>query len=154
MNSENPIMGEDWIRFLPHLNASLNLVATSLLLVGYGLIRRRREEAHKRTMLACFAVSILFLTSYLIYHANHPSTRFPSYPPTWVRILYYAILISHIILAATVPFLASATIYFGWTNNRRKHKRLAKWTFPIWLYVSVTGVLVYMMLYQIFPNRL
>lgn len=144
-----PLSVED----LPHVNAGLNCLATVLLVYGYRLIRRGRELAHRRVMLACFGVSILFLTSYSIYHVHVPSVRFPEYPPAAVRTLYRMILVSHIVLAATVPLLATITIFLGLTNRRRAHVRIARWTLPIWLYVSVTGVLVYLMLYQIYPPR-
>ena len=143
------------IPILPHVNAALNALATLLLIVGYVQIKRRQEIAHKRTMLACFGVSVLFLACYLTYHFNIPggSKRFPSYPPDVVRYTYYALLASHVILAAAVPFLAVGTIWLGLTDRRRAHVRLAKWTFPIWLYVSITGVIVYLLLYQLYPPR-
>ena len=143
----------EYVRLLPHLNALLNTIATLLLLWGYFLIRQRRELAHRRVMLACFGVSVLFLTSYLIYHFQVHSVRFPSYPPPIARYFYYAILLSHVVLAALVPFLAVASIVLGLRDRRTAHRRVSKWTFPIWLYVSVTGVLVYLMLYQIYPPR-
>jgi uncharacterized membrane protein YozB (DUF420 family) len=138
---------------LPHINASLNALATLLLIVGYLQIKRRQEVAHKWTMLACFAVSVVFLACYLTYHFNIEggSKRFPSYPPSFVRYTYFAILASHVVLAAAVPFLAVATIWLGLADRRREHTKLAWWTFPIWLYVSITGVVVYLMLYQIYP---
>jgi uncharacterized membrane protein YozB (DUF420 family) len=141
---------------LPHLNASLNALATVLLLVGWRLIRQRREMAHRRVMMSAFAVSTVFLGSYLLYHfgvRGGASTPFPAYPPALVRYFYFAILISHILLAMAVPLLAVATIYLGLRGLRSSHRRLARWTFPIWLYVSVTGVVVYVMLYQLFPPR-
>ena len=138
---------------LPHVNAGLNALATILLVVGYWHIKRRHEEAHKWTMLACFGVSVLFLASYITYHLHIEggSKRFPAYPPTAIRYAYYGILLSHVILAAAVPFLAVATIWLGLADRRQRHKRLAWWTFPIWLYVSITGVIVYLMLYQLYP---
>ncbi len=139
------------VPWLPHLNATLNVTATVLLLGGYVCIKRGKELAHRRTMLGCFAVSIAFLTSYLIYHAYARSVPFPTYPPPFVRRFYFFVLVTHIVLAATVPFLAVITIYLGLRNRRTAHRRLARWTFPIWLYVSVTGVVVYCMLYQLFP---
>ena len=142
------------VPWLPHVNASLNTLATVLLVVGFLLIKKGNESAHKKTMLACFGVSVIFLTSYLLYHANSLSTPFPTYPPPLVRRFYFAVLISHIILAAFVPFLAIRTIYLGIKGRRAAHRRLARWTFPIWLYVSVTGVIVYLMLYQLFPPKL
>ena len=144
---------DDFVKLAPHLNASLNALATVLLVLGYWQIKKGREAAHKRTMLACFAVSVVFLASYVTYHyqLEGVSKKFPSYPPAAVRTAYYAILISHVILAAAVPFLAAATIYTGLADRRTAHRWMAKWTFPIWLYVSVTGVIVYLMLYQLYP---
>ena len=140
------------IPLLPHVNASLNGLATLLLVIGYVLIRRRREQAHRRVMLACFAVSVVFLASYLTYHANTAAVnRFPAYPPTPIRWTYYFILLTHVVLAAVVPVLALATITLGLRDRRRAHVRVARWTLPIWLYVSITGVLVYLMLYHAFP---
>ena len=141
------------VPLLPHVNASLNALATALLVLGYVQIRRRQEIAHKWTMLACFAVSVVFLGSYLTYHFNLEggSKRFPTYPPPAVRYSYYAILLTHVVLAAAVPFLALGTIWLGLADRRAAHRRLAWWTFPIWLYVSITGVIVYLMLYQLYP---
>ncbi len=144
----------DIVPLLPHLNATLNAVAAILLMLGYILIKMRREGAHRRTMVACFCVSVLFLTSYVIYHVYSLSTPFPKYPPPIVRTFYFVILISHILLAAFVPFLAIRTIYLGFAGRWESHRRLARWTFPIWLYVSVTGVIVYFMLYQLFPPEI
>lgn len=139
------------VSLLPHVNASLNALATFLLILGYVQIKRRREGAHKWTMLACFAVSVAFLVCYLIYHVNIGSKRFPSYPPIAARFFYYAILFTHFPLAATVPFLAVGNIWLGLTDRRAAHRKLSWWTFPIWLYVSITGVMVYLMLYQLYP---
>ena len=97
-----------------------------------------------------FAVSIAFLTCYLIYHYHKLSVPFQG--PSSVRPIYYTILISHVLLAVTVPFLASVTIYLGLSDRRARHRQLARWTFPIWLYVSITGVIIYVMLYQLFPG--
>ncbi len=139
---------------LPHVNASLNALATVLLIGGFVMIKRRHERAHKALMLGSFVVSVVFLACYLVYHANTAVVkRFPDYPPDIVRYAYYVILISHILLAAAVPLLAVSAIYFGWRDQRVWHVRVARWAFPIWLYVSVTGVLVYLMLYQLFPPR-
>lgn len=141
------------IEWLPHVNAALNSLAAVLLVAGYVLIKRRRETAHKWTMLASFAVSCLFLACYLVYHANVLSKKFPAYPGDTIRYLYYGVLLTHVVLAAAVPVLAILTIYFGFRDWRVLHRQLARWTFPIWLYVSVTGVWVYFMLYQWFPPR-
>jgi uncharacterized membrane protein YozB (DUF420 family) len=141
------------IETLPHVNAALNALATALLIIGYLQIKARREAAHKWTMLACFGVSVLFLASYLTYHFNIPggSKRFPAYPPVVVRYGYYSILLTHVVLAAAVPFLAVATIWLGLADRRPAHTKIAWWTFPIWLYVSITGVVVYLLLYQLYP---
>lgn len=142
----------DWIPLLPHINASLNLAATLLLVIGYVQIRRGREAAHRRVMLACFAVSVVFLACYLTYHVHTTAVnRFPSYPPAAVRWTYYLILLTHVVLAAAVPLLAVVTIALGLADRRALHVRLARWTLPIWLYVSVTGVAVYLLLYHAFP---
>jgi uncharacterized membrane protein YozB (DUF420 family) len=117
------------------------------------MIKQRREVAHKWTMLSCFGVSVVFLACYLTYHAllRGVSKEFPRSTYPTAALVYYPILLTHVILAAAVPFLAIATIYFGLTDNRPRHIRLARITFPIWLYVSITGVIVYLMLYQLFP---
>jgi uncharacterized membrane protein YozB (DUF420 family) len=133
--------------WLPSVNALLNATATVLLLAGYWLIRRGQVAGHRNAMLAAFGVSILFLTSYLVYHAQVGSV---CYPGTGIlRGVYLAILVTHVVLAAAVPFLAVVTIYLGLRNRREKHRKLARWTFPIWLYVSVTGVVIYLMLYRL-----
>ncbi|MEO8494546.1 MAG: DUF420 domain-containing protein, partial [Planctomycetota bacterium] len=142
---------------LPHLNAGLNALAAVLLVAGFVLIKQKKETAHKWTMLSCFGVSIVFLVCYLTYHQLlHQTTgshgRAFEHPNAIVLWGYRLLLISHVLLAATVPFLAVATIYFGLRDNRKRHRKLAKWTFPIWLYVSVTGVIVYLMLYQMFSR--
>lgn len=137
------------IQYLPTVNASLNATATVLLLVGYQLIKMRRETAHKRVMLSAFGVSMLFLTCYLVYHAL--VGHVPFLGPEPIRTIYHAMLTSHVILAATVPVLAGRTIYLGLRDRRAQHRRWAQWTFPIWLYVSITGVVIYFMLYHLFP---
>jgi uncharacterized membrane protein YozB (DUF420 family) len=106
-------------------------------------------------MLACFAVSAVFLLSYLTYHFNIPggSKRFPDYPPAAIRYLYLGILASHVILAITVPFLAVAAIYFGLRDDRPRHIATVRYAFPIWLYVSITGVVVYLFLYRFYPPQ-
>jgi putative membrane protein len=146
-------MPSELIERLPHINAALNALATVLLIAGYILIKRRHETAHKWTMLSCFGVSVVFLACYLTYHFNIPggSKHFPRYPPAVVRYSYLGILLTHVLLAAAVPFLAIATIWLGLADRRTAHRRLAWWTFPIWLYVSVTGVIVYLLLYQLYP---
>jgi uncharacterized membrane protein YozB (DUF420 family) len=134
---------------LPVVNASLNALATVLLITGYVLIRRGREQAHKRVMLSAFGVSALFLLCYLAYHYTAGHVEFEG--PSPVREFYLGLLLTHILLAVTVPFLAIATIYLGLKDRRAAHRRLARWTFPIWLYVSITGVVIYVMLYHLYP---
>jgi uncharacterized membrane protein YozB (DUF420 family) len=137
---------------LPAVNATLNSIATVLLIAGYVLIKQRREQAHKIAMLTAFCVSVAFLICYLVYHYHVLHVEFTG-PPT-VRTVYLVILASHIILAALVPFLAIATIYLGLTDRRKRHRQVARWTFPIWLYVSITGVVIYVMLYQLYPPKI
>jgi uncharacterized membrane protein YozB (DUF420 family) len=134
------------IHDLPALNAILNGTAAVLLLIGYVLIRQGKRDAHKKMMLAAFSVSILFLISYLIYHAQTGVLHYAHTGP--IRTVYFTILFTHTVLAALVPFLAVITLRRGLKGLVEKHKRLARWTFPIWMYVSVTGVVVYLMLYQ------
>ena len=131
---------------LPAVNASLNATSGVLLLIGYTLIRARRIAAHRAVMIAAFAASVLFLVCYVVYHAQVGSVPFPRYG--FVRPLYFTILITHVLLAFTVPPLAIVTLTRGLKGRYPQHRRIARWTFPIWLYVSVTGVLVYVLLYQ------
>lgn len=131
---------------LPALNAGLNTAAACCLLAGYYAIRRRRVAIHKRFMVAALGFSGLFLTSYLIYHFQVGSVAYTG--TGWVRPVYFSILLSHIVLAAAVLPLAGVTVYRAWNERFESHKRLARWTLPIWLYVSVTGVIIYWMLYH------
>jgi uncharacterized membrane protein YozB (DUF420 family) len=131
---------------LPAVNATLNALSGVLLLLGYIQIRSRRPEAHRRFMLAAFGASTLFLVSYLVYHAQVGSVRFTR--QGFVRPLYFSILISHVVLAAAVLPLALVTLSRGLAARFASHRAIARWTLPIWLYVSVTGVLVYVLLYQ------
>ena len=131
---------------LPAVNATLNAISGVLLLIGYLLIRARRIQQHRTCMIAAFATSSLFLICYVVYHAQVGSVRFTR--QGFVRPLYYTILITHVTLAATVLPLAIITLSRGLKARYTQHRRIARWTFPIWLYVSVTGVLVYVLLYQ------
>ena len=131
---------------LPAVNASLNALSGVLLLGGYALIRQRRIDLHRKVMLTAFATSSLFLICYVVYHAQVGSVPFPR--QGLVRTLYFTILITHVTLAATVPVLAIITLTRGLKGRYPQHRRIARWTFPIWMYVSVTGVLVYVLLYQ------
>jgi len=130
---------------LPALNATLNAVAAALLTTGYVMIRRRRKTAHKRCMIAAFVTSALFLTSYLVYHANVGSKLYPGTGP--LRLIYFFILGTHIVLAAVILPMAIVTLVRALRGRFETHKRLARRTLPLWIYVSVTGVVIYMMLY-------
>ena len=130
---------------LPTLNALLNTLSATLLISGYVMIRQGKVEIHRACMLAAFATSTLFLISYLVYHANVGSVAFTGRGA--VRTLYFTILISHVGLAALVPPLALVTLTHGLRKRFDRHRRIARWTLPVWLYVSVTGVIVYAMLY-------
>ncbi len=143
-----PIVPDVSVSSLPLVNATLNGIATVLLIVGYLCIRRRRIAAHRAAMIAAFSTSVLFLISYVIYHAHAGSRPFPGQGP--IRVVYFTILISHIILAAVVPPLAAMTLWRGLRGDVPRHVAIARWTFPIWLYVSVTGIVVYLMLYQLY----
>lgn len=133
---------------LPALNAALNSIAFVLLCTGYGFIRAKRVAAHRRCMTAAFCVSILFLCSYLTYRFFGSEKKFSG--TGVVRVVYMLILISHVVLAATVPVLASITLYRGYRGPVEKHRRIARITFPIWTYVSITGVIVYVMLFRLY----
>ena len=131
---------------LPAVNATLNALSGVLLLIGYVLIRNRRIEQHRTVMLAAFTASALFLVCYVVYHAQVGSVPFRR--QGFVRPLYFTILITHVLLAAAVLPLAIITLSRGLKARYPQHRRIARWTLPIWLYVSVTGVLVYVLLYQ------
>ena len=134
------------VTLLPAVNATLNGTAAVLLIAGYIQIRRGRIDAHRTCMLAAFTTSALFLVSYLIYHALVGSVAFTGQGP--IRTLYFTVLVSHVILAALILPLALVTLRRGLRRDDARHVALARWTLPIWLYVSVTGVAVYWMLYQ------
>jgi uncharacterized membrane protein YozB (DUF420 family) len=136
------------IESLPLVNATLNAIATLLLIVGYLCIRRGRIRAHRAAMIAAFTVSALFLACYLVYHAHVGSRPFPGRGP--VRGVYFTILISHIILAAAIPPLAGLTLWRALRGRFDRHVPIARWTLPLWLYVSVTGIVVYLMLYRMY----
>jgi uncharacterized membrane protein YozB (DUF420 family) len=136
------------IDVLPHLNATLNATATVLLITGWVLIKRRRIEQHRRVMIAAVITSAAFLTSYVIYHANAGSKPFPG--TGLARTIYFVILIPHVILAAAVLPPILITLSRGLRRDDQRHRRLARWTLPVWLYVSVTGVIVYVMLYRLY----
>jgi len=130
---------------LPTFNAILNLVAAVLLVLGYIAIKKQQRPVHKRWMLAAMVSSALFLISYLFYHYNVGSVPYPHYD--WTRTIYFIILIPHIILAAVmVPFILAA-VYFAFRGHFDRHRKLTVWVWPVWMFVSVSGLAVYMMLY-------
>jgi len=133
---------------LPALNATLNAVSAVFLSTGYLLIRRGRRALHKKCMLAALAASTAFLISYVVYHTNTGSRPFPGHGP--IRIVYFTILVSHVLLAATILPLALTTTARGLRAQYGRHVKVARWTLPIWLYVSVTGVVIYVMLYRLY----
>jgi uncharacterized membrane protein YozB (DUF420 family) len=133
---------------LPAVNATLNAVAATLLVVGYLQIRRGRRRLHRGLMLGAVATSALFLLSYVVYHANAGSRPFPGTGP--IRVVYFAVLISHVVLAAAILPLALITLSRALAGRFDRHVPIARWTLPIWLYVSITGVVVYLMLYRMY----
>jgi len=132
----------------PALNASLNGASAILIVTGRSLIRRGNVRLHRACMLGAVVLSSAFLVCYLYYHAHVGSVHFPG--QGWAKTLYFSILISHTLLAAAVPILVIITLTLALRQKFDRHRRIARWTYPIWLYVSVTGVIVYLMLYQIY----
>lgn len=137
---------------LPMVNAALNATATVLLLVARNKIKNREIESHKKIMIAAFIVSILFLICYVTYHANVLSVPFVK--PEWFKPIYLTLLLTHVILAVTVPVFAVMSLRFGLKREDAKHRKIVKYAYPIWLYVSITGVIIYALLYQIFPQQI
>jgi len=138
------------IENLPHLNATLNATSALLLLTGFYFIKQKKVTAHKTCMLLALLTSTLFLAGYLTYHYYHGTTPFPGEGA--IRTFYFSLLISHTFLAIVIVPMIGVTLYFALREKFQKHKRLARWTFPLWLYVSVTGVLVYFFLYHWYPQ--
>jgi uncharacterized membrane protein YozB (DUF420 family) len=137
---------------LPAWNALLNGLSACLLALGYAHVRRGRREAHRRCMLGACGTSVAFLISYLTYHASVQTvTRFVE--PGWFRPIYLVILLTHTLLAAVLVPLVCVTLFLAWRQRFDTHRRIARWTWPIWMYVSVTGVGIYLLLYHVFPQR-
>ncbi|MBZ5532997.1 MAG: DUF420 domain-containing protein [Acidobacteriia bacterium] len=136
------------LTIFPAINATLNGASAVLILTGRAFIARKQVARHRACMIAAVITSGIFLVCYLYYHAHVGSVRFPG--QGWVRPVYFAILISHTVLAAAVPPLALTTLTFALREKFDRHRKIARWTYPIWLYVSVTGVVVYIMLYRIY----
>jgi putative membrane protein len=139
----------EYISYLPHLNAVLNTTSALFLTAGYTFIRRGRIRAHRNCQLTALFSSTLFLTSYLTYHYFHGTTRFAG--QGIARPIYFIILITHTILAVVIVPLIFVTLYRALRLDFIRHRKIARWTLPLWLYVSVTGVIVYLMLYQLYP---
>ena len=135
---------------LPHLNAALNSLSFLLLLAGFYFIRRGSVAAHRYSMTGALGVSVLFLVSYVTYHYSYGSVKFTG--TGLVRPVYFTILITHIILAAVIVPLVVVTLRLALRGEYARHRRVARWTYPLWLYVSVTGVVVYLMLYRLYPR--
>jgi putative membrane protein len=136
------------LSIFPALNATLNGISAVLITTGHALIRRRKVSMHRACMIAAVITSSLFLASYLYYHAHVRSVHFPG--TGWIRPVYFSILISHTVLAAAVPPLVLISLTHALRQRFDRHRRIARWTYPIWLYVSLTGVVVYIMLYRIY----
>lgn len=137
----------DWAAALPHLTAALNTLALALMLAGFALVRGGRPDLHRRLMLAAVAASALFLVAYLAHHAVNPIFVFRGSDAA--RPLYYALLVSHVVLAALVTPLVAVTVWRGLGGRIAGHRGLARWTLPVWVYVSVTGIAVYALLYHL-----
>lgn len=140
----------EYIPYLPHLNAILNATSAIFLIAGYRFIRALRIDAHRKCQVTAVVTSTLFLISYLTYHYYHGETRFLG--QGIVRPFYFGILISHVILAVVIVPLILITLYRAARGDFIRHRRVARWTLPLWLYVSVTGVIVYLMLYHLYPT--
>ena len=141
----------EFISYLPHLNACLNTTSALFLIAGYRFIRAGFVRAHRNCQIAALVTSTLFLISYLTYHYYHGDTPFTG--QGIVRPFYFAILITHVILAIVIVPLVMITVYRAARGDFIRHRRIARWTLPLWLYVSVTGVIVYLMLYRIYPSQ-
>ena len=137
-------VGSDWVYFLPHLNAVINSAATIALILGLVFIKNKNIAFHKASMSVAFVLGAIFLVSYVVYHGTAESTSFGGVG--FVRIVYYVLLITHIIFAAIALFPILFAYYYGYTDQREKHKKLVKFAYPIWLYVTITGVIVYLMI--------
>lgn len=141
----------NYIPILPHLNATLNATSAILLIAGYWFIKRGRVVAHRRCQLSAVTASVLFLISYLVYHYHHGATRFPG--QGIVRPIYFTILTTHTVLAVVIVPFVIVTVLRAKRGDFLRHKAIARWTLPMWLYVSITGVVVYLMLYHLYPSR-
>lgn len=137
-------LASDWVYFLPHLNAVINTAATIALIAGLIFIKNKNIQLHRASMTTAFTLGAVFLVSYVIYHASAESTSFGG--EGWIRSIYFFILITHIILAAVALFPILLAYYYGYTDQRDKHRKIVRFAYPIWLYVTITGVVVYLMI--------
>lgn len=133
-----------WTTYLPHINGVINTLTSLLLLAGLYFIRQKNVAAHRSAMTSAFALGSIFLVSYVLYHLSNESTPFGG--QGWIRPVYYFLLISHIVLSIVVVWFVLRAVYYAYTNQFERHKRVVKWAYPIWLYVSVTGVIVYLLI--------
>ena len=144
-------MSDNFYSFLPHLNATLNASSFILLSCGYYFIRRGRVLAHRRCQLSALTASVAFLISYVVYHLHHRTTLFPG--KGIVRPIYLTILTTHVVLAILIVPLVIVTLRRALRGDFLRHRSIARWTLPLWLYVSITGVIVYLMLYHLYPSH-
>lgn len=135
-----------WTSTLPHINALINSLTSFFLVIGFAAIRRKNITVHRACMLICVGLGLLFLVTYILYHITHTSTSYPKDAQYALKLVYYFLLITHIILAAVVVYFVLKALYFAFNNDFERHKKVVKWAYPIWLYVSVSGVLVYLMI--------
>jgi len=141
----------DFFSVLPHLNATLNASTFVLLSCGYYFIRRKRVSAHRNCQISALIASVVFLISYIVYHSHHGVTRFAG--QGIVRPIYFTILTTHTFLAVVIVPFVIVTVWRAKRKDFLRHKRIARWTLPLWLYVSITGVIVYIMLYHFYPSQ-
>lgn len=134
----------EWTAYLPHINGIINSATTLLLIAGYYFIRQKNIAAHRVIMLTAFALGSVFLVSYVLYHLSNESTPFGG--EGWIRPIYYFLLITHIVLSVVVVWFVLRAVYFALSGQYNKHRKVVKWAYPIWLYVSITGVIVYLMI--------
>jgi len=137
-------LGTEWVYFLPHLNAVINTAASIALVLGVVFIKKGNISYHRSAMTSAFGLGAVFLVSYVVYHASAESTTFGG--EGWIRPVYYFLLLTHIVLAAVALFPILLAYYYGYTDRIEKHRAVVKYAFPIWLYVTVTGVIVYLMI--------
>jgi len=139
-----------WTNLLPHINAVINSLTSLFLVIGFGAIRRKNISLHRTCMLICVGLGLVFLVAYILYHLTHSSTHYEGASP--LNYLYYFLLITHIILAAVVVYFVLKALYYAFNSDFERHKKVVKWAYPIWLYVSVSGVLVYLMISPYYTN--